>query len=150
MFSPKTTMFVILVVALMFIPPSVSAQETTQADREARYTRYWNAVSKVKGGSITPHWLKDGSSFWYAEGAPTNTVIWKVDPKLNTSYNCLTMYDCGRRSIRCWYLSRFIMVYPLKNSLSWTRVKQLSNSPLKKKNLSFNSILIQSAKHLCY
>ncbi|MGK2934707.1 MAG: DPP IV N-terminal domain-containing protein [Gemmatimonadaceae bacterium] len=28
--------------------------------------------------------MADGSSFWYAEGAPANTVIWKVDPTRNT------------------------------------------------------------------
>jgi len=38
----------------------------------------------VKGGSIEPHWMADGSSFWYAEGAPQNTVIYNVDPKANT------------------------------------------------------------------
>ena len=27
--------------------------------------------------------MADGSSFWYAEGAPASTVIYKVDPKLN-------------------------------------------------------------------
>jgi dipeptidyl aminopeptidase/acylaminoacyl peptidase len=28
--------------------------------------------------------MADGNSFWYAEGAPENTVIWKVDPMANT------------------------------------------------------------------
>ena len=36
------------------------------------------------GGSVQPHWLADGSSFWYAEGAPENTVIYRVDPRANT------------------------------------------------------------------
>ena len=28
--------------------------------------------------------MSDGNSFWYAEGAPETTVIWKVDPVANT------------------------------------------------------------------
>ena len=83
MFSPKATMFVILDVALMIIAPFVNGQETTQADRDARYTRYWNAVLKVKGGLVTPHWLKDGS-FWYADNTPDSTIIYRVNPNTNT------------------------------------------------------------------
>ncbi len=48
------------------------------------YYRYMEFASYVKGGSVEPHWMADGSSFWYAEGAPANTIIWKVDPKTNT------------------------------------------------------------------
>ena len=84
MFSPKATMFVILDVALFIIAPFSSAQDTKQAEREAMYYRYLEFASSFKGGTITPHWMADGNSFWYAEGAPTNTVIWKVDPKTNT------------------------------------------------------------------
>ncbi|HUF53223.1 MAG TPA: hypothetical protein VMR52_05545 [Dehalococcoidia bacterium] len=78
-------LFVVTTVAIVFfIAPLVSAQETKQSEREAMYRRYLEFASYVKGGSITPHWMADGSSFWYAEGAPTNTVIWKVDSKANT------------------------------------------------------------------
>lgn len=38
-------------------------------------------TSLVRGGSVQAHWMQDGSSFWYAEGAPDGTVIYKVDPK---------------------------------------------------------------------
>ncbi len=34
-----------------------------------------------------------GSSFWYAEGAPANTVIWKVDPVANTK---TPLFDSAR------------------------------------------------------
>ena len=27
-------------------------------------------LTVVKGGSIEPHWMAEGSSFWYAEGDP--------------------------------------------------------------------------------
>ncbi len=48
------------------------------------YYRYLEFPSYVKGGSVEPHWMADGSSFWYAEGAPANSVIFKVDPRANT------------------------------------------------------------------
>ncbi|MGH7563483.1 MAG: DPP IV N-terminal domain-containing protein [Gemmatimonadota bacterium] len=43
-----------------------------------------NFASLVRGGSIQAHWMLDGSSFWYAEGAPDSTVIYVVDPEANT------------------------------------------------------------------
>jgi len=80
----KGTTVVILVVSLSVIAPLTPAQEAQQSEREAMYYRYLEFPSLVKGGSIEPHWMADGSSFWYAEGAPANTIIWKVDPKANT------------------------------------------------------------------
>ena len=91
MFRPKRAMVVVLVVGLLVSAPLVQAQEaqhpateSKQAEREAMYRRYLEFTSYVKGGTIQPHWMADGSSFWYAEGAPANTVIWKVDPVANT------------------------------------------------------------------
>jgi dipeptidyl aminopeptidase/acylaminoacyl peptidase len=60
------------------------AQQDKQSEREAMYYRYLEFHSYIKGGSIEPHWMADGSSFWYAEGSPENTIIWKVDPVANT------------------------------------------------------------------
>ena len=37
--------------------------------------------------------MADGSSFWYAEGAPANTVIYKVDPEANTK---TPLFDTAR------------------------------------------------------
>ncbi|HYN81776.1 MAG TPA: DPP IV N-terminal domain-containing protein [Gemmatimonadaceae bacterium] len=84
MVGPNAKIFVILVVGSINNPPLVGAQETKQSEREAMYHRYLEFPSHVKGGSITPHWMEDGSSFWYAEGLPANTLIWKVDPGANT------------------------------------------------------------------
>jgi dipeptidyl aminopeptidase/acylaminoacyl peptidase len=84
MFKPKWTLFAFLVISLMVIVPFVDAQDPTRSEREEMYYRYLELHSYVKGGSIEPHWMADGSSFWYAEGAPANTIIWKVDPKANT------------------------------------------------------------------
>ncbi len=80
----KRASFVTIVLALAIFADQVHAQQAQQSKREAMYYRYVEFPSYVKGGSVTAHWMADGSSFWYAEGAPDNTVIWKIDPKANT------------------------------------------------------------------
>lgn len=77
-------MLIIVVIGRILTDPPVHAQESTQSEREAMYYRYLEFPSYVKGGSIEPHWIADGSSFWYAEGVPENIIIYKVDPKANT------------------------------------------------------------------
>lgn len=64
-----------------------------QSAHEAMYYRYLEFPSYVKGGSIQPHWMVDGSSFWYAEGPPGNAVIWKIDPVANTK---TPLFDAAR------------------------------------------------------
>ncbi len=80
----KRAFFLLVVLCLAVIAPLVRAQEAKQSEREAMYRRYLDFPSLVKGGRVEPHWMADGNSFWYAEGAPDNTVIWKVDPVGNT------------------------------------------------------------------
>lgn len=70
--------------ALSIIAGPIFAQNKAQSEQEAMYYRYLEFPSYVKGGSVEPRWMADGSTFWYAEGAPANTVIWKVDPHKNT------------------------------------------------------------------
>ncbi len=82
-----------LVVSLVLIASFATAQETKQSEREAMYYRYLEFPSYVKGGSIQAHWMADGSGFWYTEGAPANTVIYKVDPKANTK---TPLFDTAR------------------------------------------------------
>ena len=60
---------------------ALSAQDTTRSERERLYDRYLGFTQLVKGGAITPHWMADGNIFWYADGAPDETVIYKVDPE---------------------------------------------------------------------
>ncbi|MBI2956954.1 MAG: DPP IV N-terminal domain-containing protein [Acidobacteria bacterium] len=84
MLKPKPTPAFILAVAFVVLVPLLASQEATPSEREAMYYRYLEFASYVKGGSVEPHWMADGSSFWYAEGAPDNTVIWEVDPHKNT------------------------------------------------------------------
>jgi dipeptidyl aminopeptidase/acylaminoacyl peptidase len=73
----------LLVVSLVTLT-AARAQQVGQSEREAMYYRYLKLQSLVKGGSVRPHWMADGSSFWYAEGDPDNTIIYKVDPEANT------------------------------------------------------------------
>jgi len=75
---------VLLVTSIVVSTSLARAQQAEPSEREAMYYRYLEFPSYVKGGSVEPHWMADGSSFWYAEGAPENTVIYKVDPKANT------------------------------------------------------------------
>ncbi len=84
MLKPKISMFIILVVSISFIVPLVFPENSEQSEREAMYYRYLEFPSLIKGGSIQPHWMADGNNFWYAEGAPDNIIIYKVDPKANT------------------------------------------------------------------
>ena len=89
----KRAFCLLVLLCLVVIAPLVSAQEGEQSEREAMYYRYLEFPSYVKGGTIQPHWMADGSSFWYAEGAPANTVIWKVDPRANTK---TPLFDTAR------------------------------------------------------
>ncbi|MGH9364117.1 MAG: DPP IV N-terminal domain-containing protein [Thermoanaerobaculia bacterium] len=89
----KARMSRLIIVSLAVIASPVLAQEMARSERDAMYYRYLDFASYVKGGSITPHWMADGSSFWYTEGAPANTVIWKVNPKANTK---TPLFDTAR------------------------------------------------------
>jgi len=88
----KGIILIFLVASLLAMEP-LFAEESKQSEREEMYHRYLELESYVKGGSIEPHWMADGSSFWYAEGAPANTIIWKVDPRANTK---TPLFDSAR------------------------------------------------------
>jgi len=89
----KEPLFVFLVMGFVVIPPLVCAQEAEPSEQEAMYYRYLEFPSYVKGGSVEPHWMAEGSSFWYAEGTPENTVIYRVDPQANTH---VPLFDTAR------------------------------------------------------
>jgi len=84
---------VCVVIGLVLITQPVNAQPKDQSEREAMYYRYLEFASYVKGGTVEPHWMADGRRFWYAEGGPENTVIWRVDPNANTK---TTLFDTAR------------------------------------------------------
>ena len=48
--------------------------------REESYRLAKELPSLIKGGVLTPRWMADGSSFWYTEGAPDKTIIYRFDP----------------------------------------------------------------------
>ncbi len=85
MLKPTVRTVMTVVAGLLLSVGLAGAQETAQSEREAMYFRYLDFASYVTGGSVEPHWMADGSSFWYAEGAPENTVIYQVDPRANTN-----------------------------------------------------------------
>ena len=58
----------------------VAAAQQIPDDRFARFRQHMAFGSLVKGGSVSARWLGDGQSFWYTDGAPANTVIFRVDP----------------------------------------------------------------------
>ena len=57
--------------------------QQTATDRDALY-RSAVELSRRVGGTVNPHWMTDGSSFWYAERTGAETLIWKVDPAANS------------------------------------------------------------------
>ena len=84
----------VVLIALPLAAPSLAySQESTQSEREAMYYRYMEFASYIEDGNIDSHWMADGSSFWYAESAPANTVIYKVDPRANTK---TPLFDTAR------------------------------------------------------
>ncbi len=89
----KRVAVLLFLIGLAAIASSAPGQEAGQSEREAMYYRYLEFPSLVKGGTIQPHWMAEGSSFWYAEGAPANTVIYKVDPKASTK---TPLFDSAR------------------------------------------------------
>lgn len=83
-----------LFVALVLLTPGILAQGTGgHPERQAMYRRYAEFASSLQSGLVEAHWMADGSSFWYAEGAPANTIIWKVDSIANTK---APLFDVGR------------------------------------------------------
>lgn len=81
---PNTNIAKLLIVASIAVLPSRAfSDDAKQTRREEMYQKYLEFSSYVKGGQVKPNWT-DGNSFWYSEGPPENTVIWKVDAVANT------------------------------------------------------------------
>jgi len=80
-----TTMRIASTCAVLVASPFLAqAQETQLTERDRLYNRYLEFPTLVVGGVVQPRWLPDSSSFWYAEGTPDRTVIYRVDPRANT------------------------------------------------------------------
>ncbi len=93
MFHSATRRLVTAFAAAVLFAPPILAQGAGDIDRQAMYSRYVEFAQSLRGSSVDAHWMADGSSFWYAEGAPANTVIWKIDPTRNTK---APLFDVGR------------------------------------------------------
>ena len=52
---------------------------TAPADREAAYKLALDAAAHVHGGTVEPHWMADGTSFWYAGGELDDIAIYRVN-----------------------------------------------------------------------
>ena len=60
-------------------------QAEPSAQDEAVYQQYLDFHRLVSGGRVTPNWLPDGNTFWYAEGGPNDRQIIKVDPATDSA-----------------------------------------------------------------
>lgn len=79
------------------LPPTTTAQESLDPERDAMYARYMAIPTLVKGGVVCPdagllgggpcpvNWMPDGQSFWFVEGQPDQTVIYRSDPATRTT-----------------------------------------------------------------
>ncbi len=71
-------------IALAAMALGVGAEETDHGEqghdqrskRERMYDRYLEFPSLIRGGSVTPRWLDDGTSFTYVEGDGAEAVIY--------------------------------------------------------------------------
>ena len=96
----RTALSILTVTVALSGPPSgpAAAQEYPSAAelarREAVFRRYLEFPNLVAGAGIEPHWLADGSSFWYAEGIEEGDVrILRVDPETD---EVSPMFDVAR------------------------------------------------------
>lgn len=74
----------LLVAGIAFPPAQLRAQAPTMADREVLYRSILELPAKLTNGGVTPHWMPDGSSFWYTTREQGNTVTYQIDPTHNT------------------------------------------------------------------
>ncbi|MEO8450880.1 MAG: DPP IV N-terminal domain-containing protein [Gemmatimonadota bacterium] len=70
-----------------------TSSAVAQLSRDSVYRRLRDFPSRVKGGSIEAHWMADGRSFWYRDGAPAQTTFNRVDPATGAA---APLFDTGR------------------------------------------------------
>ena len=66
-------------VALLLAPAAAETQSPFPPERESVYRELLDFASLIENASLEPHWMADGRSFWYVEGAPAQTAIWVID-----------------------------------------------------------------------
>jgi len=62
---------------------TVATTDPSQEQR-ARYERYLDYPSLIRGGTLTPNWMADGDRFWFVDETAEDAAIQVVDPTLNT------------------------------------------------------------------
>jgi len=87
MIRSKTRLLIILTVIVFVWPLNGFSDKDSAITPEEMYIRYLDTalsgkvMTLIKGGiMMKANWMADGHSFWYAEGAPENTVVYKFDP----------------------------------------------------------------------
>ena len=82
----------LLLLASLLLPFPATAQQSLDPERDAIYARYMEIPNLIRSGVVCPdvgplggascvvNWMADGQSFWFAEGEPDRTVIYRVDP----------------------------------------------------------------------
>ena len=120
--SSHVRVSMILLILLVFelsgdIPPLYAEQDPSI--RERIYSQCLHFSSLVHGGTVQAHWMADGSTFWYAEGAPDEVTIYKVNRDGSKS----PLFDVSR----------------LRHSLSPLLGKELPGKGLPFQNFSFVS-----------
>jgi dipeptidyl aminopeptidase/acylaminoacyl peptidase len=87
----KRTLWSGLLILIFFGAHPATGQPAQSVGPDEMYERYLSLAlngsvgTVIKGGIVMPaNWLADGRSFWFAEGAPENTVIYKVNPNSNS------------------------------------------------------------------
>ena len=100
MIRSKNLIMIILAACLFLWSQHGFSQDNSTVTPDEMYRRYLDTalsgkvMSLIKGGiMMTVNWMADGNSFWYAEGAPENTVIYKYDPKKKSKK---PLFDTGR------------------------------------------------------
>ena len=73
----------VISVCLTLLAACICVQAETQSEREAMYYKYLDFPKYVEGGKVEPHWMADGNSFWYAEGAPEEI---RANPQVKEIY----------------------------------------------------------------
>ncbi len=68
-----------------FVAASLGAQSSTFEERQAVHLQLLDFGRHVAGGTIEARFMNDGSSFFYATGAPADTEIIRIDPVANVA-----------------------------------------------------------------
>ena len=96
MFNGRFLVSISAAVGLMVCIGELGAQSQRDVAIYQSFRRYQQFQRVAQRAPLKPHWMADGSSFWYSEGSPANTIIWKVNPKANQQERKTQLFDTMR------------------------------------------------------